>query len=72
MKDSKKLSHVSVVINKLDSKGSKLNKDEQDLLVKLINWLILTRVEHITLFDQSGHLQTQMKTISKSFAKIKV
>jgi hypothetical protein len=31
MKDSKKLSHVAVVINKLDSKGSKVSK-------RVISW----------------------------------
>ena len=48
------------------------NFDEQlECLEKVISWLVLTRLETVTIFDQKGLLEKHVEKIAKNLKKEK-
>lgn len=81
--DTKKLTHAAIVVNNLvegqqvSTNALSLNCVLQDFeeqmvcLQKVVNWLILTRFEQVTIYDAKGLLQNTIQTIAKGAKKDK-
>ena len=46
-------------------------EEQLNCLKRVVNWLVLTRVQIITIYDQTGVLEKQVKEISKDAKKVK-